>query len=172
MTKRNRRGLASRLAAFAMAVMITAGLTVSAGAASTIGQTAAKKIALEKVPGATITDIEYEKGYYEIELVKGSKEYDMTIVAKNGKIAEYGWEREVYTQSKTKPNIGKTKAKSIANDKVPGATIIYVKLKSDDGIKYYDLDLKKGSRYYEMEINAKTGTIISYEWVNPSLLGL
>lgn len=58
-----------------------------------IGTKKAQKIALQKVPGATVTKVEYDKdngvAVYEIELKKDGFEYDIKIDAKSGKILEF-----------------------------------------------------------------------------------
>ncbi len=68
-------------------------LTNKSSKTSNIGKTKAKQIALKKVPGATVIKIEYEKddgiAIYEVELLKGSYEYDIKINAKTGAILEF-----------------------------------------------------------------------------------
>ncbi len=58
-----------------------------------IGVAKAKKIAKKKVSGATITKAVFEMDdgvpVYEIEMTKGTREYELTIHAKTGKILEY-----------------------------------------------------------------------------------
>ena len=51
----------------------------------------AQDIALQKVPGATVVKVEYDKedGVYEIELKKDGYEYDIKVHAKSGKILEF-----------------------------------------------------------------------------------
>lgn len=68
-------------------------LTNTSSKTGIIGETKAKQIALKKVPGATVIKIEYDKddgiAVYEVELIKGSYEYDIKIDAKTGAILEY-----------------------------------------------------------------------------------
>lgn len=70
-------------------------ITGNSGKASSGSVTAAKakKIAKKKVPGATIIKCELDKddgiSVYEIEMVKGQMEYELTINAENGDIIEY-----------------------------------------------------------------------------------
>lgn len=58
-----------------------------------IGVPKAKSIAKKKVPGATIIKVEYDKDdgvpVYDVEMMKGSVEYELKIHAKTGKILEY-----------------------------------------------------------------------------------
>lgn len=58
-----------------------------------IGVPKAKSIAKKKVPGAQIIKVEYDNDdgipVYEVEMIKGSMEYELKIHAKTGKILEY-----------------------------------------------------------------------------------
>lgn len=58
-----------------------------------IGVAKAKSIAKKKVAGGTFIKVEFDKDdgvpVYEIEMVKGNREYELTIHAKTGKILEY-----------------------------------------------------------------------------------
>lgn len=57
-----------------------------------IGTEKAKSIALKKVPNATVIKVEFDKedglAVYEVAMVKGIYEYEVTIDAKSGKIIE------------------------------------------------------------------------------------
>lgn len=61
-----------------------------------IGVAKAKSIAKKKVAGGTFTKVEFDKDdgvpVYEIEMVKGNREYELTVHAKTGKILEYSSE--------------------------------------------------------------------------------
>lgn len=67
--------------------------TKTSKSAAYIGTAKAKSIALKKVPGATIIKVEFDKedgvAVYEVSMVKGIYEYEVTINAKSGKILEY-----------------------------------------------------------------------------------
>ncbi len=58
-------------------------------AAKISNQEEAKALALEKIPNATVTDIETDKEngvlVYEVDLIKGKKEYKITYRAKDAK---------------------------------------------------------------------------------------
>lgn len=66
-------------------------LVSSASSGKNIGMQKAQEIALQKVPGATVVKVEYDKedGVYEIELKKDGYEYDIKVHAKSGKILEF-----------------------------------------------------------------------------------
>lgn len=63
----------------------------------------------------------------------------------------------------SKNYIGKSKAKSIALNKVGGGNVIHCHLEYDDGIAEYDVKIIKGNYEYEFEINAKNGKILDYD---------
>ena len=69
---------------------------VSSNAASSnkyIGEQKARKIALAKAPGATVTKFEFDHddgiAVYEIEMKKDGYEYDVKIDAKTGEVIEF-----------------------------------------------------------------------------------
>lgn len=59
--------------------------------------------------------------------------------------------------------IGEEKAREIALQKVPGATVVSVKLDREGMTAEYELKLKKGQMGYEVEIDALTGAVTDYE---------
>lgn len=128
----------------------------------------AVKLAKKKVPGAVVFEIDrdYEKGnlVYEVKLMKGTKEYDLTYLASNGKLIQYGWEENKINRSSTKKVMSQSKCRSLAKKKVPGATITSIRLKYDDGVEQYKIKMKKGSTRYELEYHARTRKLIGYEW--------
>lgn len=54
-------------------------------------------------------------------------------------------------------------AKAIVLDYIPGAMLQTIQLESEDGCLVYEMKLIKGSIYYEVEIDARTGKIYQYE---------
>ena len=87
--------------------------TQGAYAASISSESQAGAKALEKVPGATITDTDrdYEKGtlVYDVQLVKGNRKYEITYRASDAKILEYSWEKISVSPSSSKPVISESK---------------------------------------------------------------
>ncbi len=71
------------------------------------------------------------------------------------------------TASTSSGYIGTAKAKSIALNKAgvssSAATFTKTKLDYDDGVRVYDIEFVAGNYEYELEINAKTGTILDYD---------
>ncbi len=68
-------------------------LTTSSKSSSYIGKSKAQQIAKQKAPGASVVKCEFDKddgaAVYEIELRKGTIEYDVTIDAKTGAVLEF-----------------------------------------------------------------------------------
>ncbi len=59
--------------------------------------------------------------------------------------------------------IGASKAKSIALSRVGGGKVTQCELDSDDGVKVYDIKINYNGYEYEVEVNAKTGSIKSFD---------
>ncbi len=171
-----------------------------------IGFDEAKEIALAKVPGAVITDIDLDREkdayVYEFELYKDGYEYDLVLNAQDGsqlslkkeKDDDWNWQyhgdrtpvtqattqaaqsggsnqkpagndsqNTQQTQANNKTYIGLAKAKEIVLQKAPGATIYKIELERDDGRISYEGEARKGNVEYEFDIDAYTGTILSWE---------
>ena len=68
-------------------------ITSKAGNNNYIGVEEAKKIALSKVPGATVIKVEFDRDdgvpVYDVELVKDEYEYDIEIHAVTGKVLDF-----------------------------------------------------------------------------------
>ena len=156
---------------------------------SYIGVEKAKSIALKDAGVSNVTfvkaklDTEDGVKVYDVEFYKGNVEYDYEIDAKTGKILEKDTDIENYTiptkqttkqaanKNNTKNNvknttnnayIGVEKAKAIAlkDAGLGSATFTKAKLDTDDGIKIYDIEFRRGNMEYDYEIDAKTGTIL------------
>lgn len=154
-----------------------------------IGESKAKSIMLNKVPGATIKTFYFDNDStpeYEGELIKGDYEYDISVDAVTGEIREFSKERirnynnsttNNSTSSNTNANnnvatnnngsttnrtyIGESKAKSIMLSKVPGATIRKFHF-DNDSTPEYEAELIKDGYEYDISVNALTGAIIEF----------
>ena len=128
----------------------------------------AVQMAKKAVKNATVTerDQDYEDGQlvYDIHLVKKTKEYEITYRASDGEMLSYGWEEYNVQRNSKKKTIGKSKCRQLALKEVPGATILSLVQKYDDGVSIYKLKLDKGNKRYTMKYHAKTGKLIEYEW--------
>ncbi len=134
-----------------------------------LSKSAIKKKALNKVKNATVVSVNltHDDGMaiYKVRLTKGDKSYKLEYNSKTGKLLEYKWEISVKKNASatTEKYIGTEKAKSIALQKVPNATIVKIKFDTDDGVEVYEVDMVKGIYEYELKINARTGKIIEFE---------
>ena len=149
------------------------GNTNSSISKNLIGETKAKQIMLEKVPGGKVIFItfEYDDGMpeYEAKIVKGNMEYEISVNGYTGSILDFESEHryDYSNSSSTNPNItanliSEAKAKEIMLNKVPNATITKFCLDLDDRIPEYKGKLVKGYREYEVSVHAITGAIIDY----------
>lgn len=127
-----------------------------------------KKLALKEVKGAKIIEIDkdYEKGVlvWEVDLRKGTKKYELTYRASDGKKLSYGWEEKKVSRSKNKKIISKSECKKLAKKKVKGASITSIKKKRDDGVDVYKIKMQTKSKRYELKYHARTGKLLEYEW--------
>ena len=144
-----------------------------------IGESKAKSIMLNKVPGATISKFYLDNDAtpeYDGELIKGDYEYDISVDAAPGEIREFSKERirnynnpTINNSTSTNNNgsttnrtyIGESKAKSIMLSNVPGATIRGFHF-DNDSTPEYEAELIKDGYEYDISVNALTGEIIEF----------
>lgn len=159
-----------------IAVVLAAGIILAGGLAGTDGVSAAKlssaeqarQKALQKVPNATVTDVDLDRDngepVYEIELVKGQKQYDLTYRVSDSKLLEYGWEKIAVSASRTRSLISTEKCRQLAQNKVSKGTITSISQKTDDGVDIYKVKLTAGNKRYTLKYHARTGALIEYKW--------
>ena len=145
---------------------------------SYIGEARAREIALDHA-GLTSSQatfvrvqLEYDDGRwtYEVEFYSGATEYDYDIDAYTGAILSYDHDAEYYTPSaggQSGSYIGEAKAREIALERA-GVSESQVwgykcELDRDDGLWKYEVEFRSGNYEYELEINAVTGAVLSYE---------
>ena len=110
---------------------------------------------------------------YDIEFYHENKEYDYEISVDNGDIIKYDYDIENYNISKQQEvneasvEITLEDAKEIAlkhanltSDKVEFGKL---EMDFDNGIKKYDIEFYFNNKEYSYEIDANTGSILSYE---------
>lgn len=130
----------------------------------------AKALAKAKVGrGAVVTEVEsdYEHGglFYQVDLRKNNKKYELVYRAKNSKLVKYHWElRYLGYQKRYGNNLKKATIKKKAKRYVKGAKVTSTKLTRDDGLRIYKVTMKKGSKKYTLEYNAKSGSLLEYKW--------
>lgn len=141
--------------------------TAEAGKMTSVDQ--ARNAALKKVPSATVVKVEsdYDNGthVYEVELVKGGKEYNFEYRASDGKLIQYDWEisHPPYTNQSRK-NIPQKSIRKKAKNKVKNAAVLGIVLKHDDGRSEYKVKLQKGNKNYTLVYDSKSGKLLEYEW--------
>lgn len=57
-----------------------------------------------------------------------------------------------------------SQAEKMASEYVKGATVLFVEEDKDDGVLTYEVDMKKGSKKYELVYQASNGKLIEYKW--------
>lgn len=122
----------------------------------------AKNIAIKAV-GGKVVDVDFEGGkyaHYEVDVRTAKEAIELEVNAVSGKAKVT--ERKALKQQGSV--ISKDKAVQIAKNKLGGkGTLVKAKLDSDDGVRYYDIELRVGKAEYEFEINAVSGKIMKYE---------
>lgn len=101
---------------------------------------------------------------YDVEFYSGQTEYDYKIDALTGAILSYDHDYEgVAPAQPSGVSITAEQAKSIAQKRASGATVVKCELDYDNGVAVYEIELRSGRTEYECEINASTGDILKWE---------
>ena len=175
------------LALASVVIVVIAGASVyavSEGSGSSGGGISvdeAKRIALEKVAGASesdivkaVKDIDDGREEYDVEIVYDGFEYDIELSAEDGRLLDISKEKAdaeepvvVETASPSSDNSSDAdlaKAKKTALAQVAGASesdIVKAHKDYDDGRQEYEVEIRYNGYEYEYEIDAETGNIIS-----------
>lgn len=157
-----------------IATAVNANSIIKNESISEVNSEEAKKIMLNKVPGAKISKFEFDSHEkikkYDGTLIKDNTEYEIDVDAKTGKIIKFekenieiGKSTPSKTTSSQKNNsfIGENKARELMSSKVPGAKFISFYL-DNDATPEYEGKLVKNNKEYEISIDAKTGAIIDF----------
>ena len=165
---------------------IAAGAQTSYSAEAKISYERAKEIALAKVGGGTVKeiDLDYENGIlaYEVEIKYNGIEYEVDVNATTGEVVKFKSDHSTHssnnsTSSSTqKPSttsglqsdsstaqISYERAKEIAIAKVGGGTVKEIELDRENGRLVYEVEVKYNGREYEIDIDAATGEIVKYK---------
>ena len=141
-------------------------VSVQAGKITRLQQ--AEKKALKKVKGAYVTELDedYEKGVhvYEVQLQKGTKEYDLVYRSSDGKLISYGWDQQKRDRTSTKAVMSKSACKKLAKKEVKKSTITGIRKKWDDGVLVWKVKLTTKDKQYTLEYHARTRALLEYEW--------
>ena len=118
--------------------------------------------------------LDWEDGYqiYKIEFSTSDKQiYDYEINASTGVIVSFDYDanykKALSSAVSQKTYIGEEKARSIALDKVSGATsnnVTKLKLAREDGGYVYEIEIVYNNVEYEFELDAYSGAMLSWEF--------
>lgn len=116
---------------------------------------------------AVVKDIELEKDhkrfYYDIEMEDDAFEYEVEVNAITGEVVKF--EKEALTDDEyvqSEKLLTKEEALAIAKKKANG-TVEKIELDSDDNRKVYEIEIKDDEFEYEIELDAATGEVLSFE---------
>ncbi|MEY8391038.1 hypothetical protein D3Z36_01660 [Lachnospiraceae bacterium] len=128
-----------------------------------------QNLAKKQVKGGSILEMdqEYEKGVlvYEIKMLKGKKEYELTYRASDARLISYGWETQPYYVKRGSGEIiSVEKCRELAKRRVANARITSIVRKRSHGVDIYKVKAQKGNKKYEMKFHARTGKLVEYEW--------
>ncbi|GAA0106769.1 hypothetical protein UT300013_33940 [Paraclostridium sordellii] len=160
--------------ALSIATVVNANPSIGNNSISEVNSEEAKKIMLNKVPGAKITKFEFDSDgkikKYDGTLIKDNIEYEIDVDSKTGKIIKFEKENirivkdtilKNSTSQKNNTFIGENKARELMLNQVPGAKVINFYL-DNDNTPEYEGKLIKNNKEYEISIDAKTGTILDF----------
>ncbi len=138
-----------------------------------------------------VTKVELEeddgKYYYEIEMKDGKEEYEVDINAKDLKVLEEDFDSEddldedsddhfefedgdtkeqaeVDAENKGEKNLKSADAAVKAAQERFDGEVMDVELDEDDGVYYYEIEMKNGKEEYEVDINAKDLSILEEDF--------
>lgn len=152
---------------FCMFAVFAAGVkTAEAKKITSISQ--AEEKAKKKVKDAVVTEAEMDSEHgeqvYEITLRKGTRKYEVTYRARDGKNLHYSWEEKDVASVDVTKVLKRKECKRLAKKKVKKAKITSLRKKYDDGIAIYKVKLKKGNKKYTLEYLVEGKKLIGYEW--------
>lgn len=147
---------------------VQADVTEAAPQAKYISKAKAQELALKQVSGKVV-DIEFDYDdrtpHYEIEIKNAKEEVDLEVDAVTGSVTIT--EREPIKKPKTTKTtkfITKEKAIELAKAQLSGkGRVTDIELEHDDGLRYYEMELKHGKIEYDVKIHAVTGEILKFE---------
>ena len=160
--------------ALSISTAVNANPSIGNNSISEVNSEEAKKIMLNKVPGAKITKFEFDSDgkikKYDGTLIKDNIEYEIDVDSKTGEIIKFEKEnirigKDTTVKNSTSQNnnnfIGENKARELMLNKVPSAKVISFYL-DNDNTPEYEGKLIKNNKEYEISIDAKTGDILDF----------
>jgi len=163
-------------------------VTAPADETETVDENAAKQTALDNAglmaDTVTFTKLKLDKddgrAIYDIEFYTDSAQYDYEIDAATGTILDYDYDNLTYSYNAQTDSasqyIGEDTAKEAALAHAglseEDTTYMKAKLDRDDRTVTYDIEFYSGSMEYDYEIDALTGTVVSYSHDHAGSAGL
>lgn len=159
-----------KLAQLFMATALTTVLG-STMAFAQISSQQATNVAAKHIGGGTITDVDFKRNYYEVDLVKSNgQKYEVKVNAQTGKVIsskQDGYSRKYAqtnsvaqpTQTQASKAITAQQAATIAANHVGGRAVDVDFERKSHG-NFYDVEVvKNNGQKYDVRINAATGKI-------------
>ncbi|QQO08803.1 PepSY domain-containing protein [Breznakiella homolactica] len=150
-------------------VLLPAGLFAQTSRTD-IGFDKAEEIALAQAGGGTVVSSELDRHdrfyYYEIEIIKDNERHEFEIGSDDGLVYEHSIKqvRNIRRTSTARTaEISQANAEAIALERAGGGRITRSKLDREDGILVYEINISDGDTRYELDIDAVTGDVVSYE---------
>jgi len=133
----------------------------------------AMQLALERVGGGVIRDIELERRHgelvYEVEVRFDGVEYDVYINAATGEIIRFREDgrynvnsASVMSPCLTEAEITFERAKAIALERAGGGTVTDIDLERRNGRLVYEVEVRINRQEYDVRIDAATGEILRF----------
>ncbi|MET3576579.1 PepSY domain-containing protein [Bhargavaea ullalensis] len=160
-----------------LALVDSAQAKVMQTSADWISADEAKDIAIEAAGGGEIRELEFDRGdrMYEIELLTDQGEVDVDIDAVNGEVLKLERDDDGRDDrddddhfKEGQPDIAglitQDEAIRIAREKAgESVRVLEVELDDDDRYPVYELELSDGTFEFEVDIDAKSGNVVSFE---------
>jgi uncharacterized membrane protein YkoI len=144
-----------------------------AQAAGKVTAAQARQIAVQRVPGAMVTetDFDHEHGtaVWEIDVTKRNRHYEIHIDAATGKVLGLS-AAKASTPHTSQPapakaaEVSAAQARQIALHRVPGGTVTETKLDHEHGTAVWEVDVAGQHGKAEVHINAATGKVLSVHY--------
>jgi len=142
--------------------------------AAKISAERAEEIAIKRVGGGTIMEIDLERKNqqisYEVEIYHEGQKYEIKIDATTGEITKFKdkplKKPSVKSQTGSLVQVAKikfAKAEEIAIKQVGGGTVKEIKLERKNQQTFYKVEITNNQQKYEIKIDAATGEILKFK---------
>ncbi|SEN67825.1 Uncharacterized membrane protein YkoI [Amphibacillus marinus] len=162
---------------FVIALLVFQGLSTTSQARITKSE--AEQLATQQFPGQVIA-IEFDDGRYEVEIANEDIHYELDLDAVTGEILKLEEKQAGLPNNSNQQEDNQVvddntlasgelitieRAMEIALEQVTDGVIIELSLDSDDGQRYYEIELETSDQEIELDIDAYTGEVlvISYD---------